>query len=279
MKYRMRLLALVMIMMLAMPFVSALAAVSCSSCSRSVDTATCNYCPYCGARVQSKMEITELRAGNDGTVSLAWKDGGNNGPYTVLYRYYVDENYFSDTQQKQIYWNNGDPAAARSAVLNAFVPGYDYWVMVEDKNGDVVRELYRSPVVHFFEDFNITTELKPMVKSGSTRNQLSSFSAKDLKNGTGYGIKLRMNFSSQSRNKTYTVMVAFVDPYGVPIREGFFTDVVIERGWDNWGWDFYNLDWYFDRVEQMYDTAPAGKYTALVFLNGQLAVSEQFSVN
>ncbi len=225
------------------------------------------------------LDITSMTLQADGTVRVQWTDRANGGPYDLLYRHKVSENYEDDWQQQQTYWRHITDTAEHEAVVTSFVPGEDYWVTIQSADGRTVVTDYHASPVRAFTDFKTRTELSPLLVDGETNTPINYIDADGLSSGRSYALSLRLYFSSLASNRTYRVTVGITDPNGVPVCSSTIAEETLQKGWVNWGWNAHSLDWTFERLKNMYDgELPSGAYKAQVFLDGNLAGEGSFSV-
>lgn len=287
----------------------ALAANYCINCGEYLGGAY-NYCPNCGTKqpaagggsstntttntdslagalgggsttnTGSSMTIDRVTRNTDGSLQVTWTDGGNNGPYNlyVLQKrsnsYSADMNHVVPAQMCQ------EGVYTTSAVANLVVPGNDYWIIVEDKNGNTTYKAYDGGTMPRFNEFDVEADINLKYRRDNAYEEVYAFSASDIaryQNSTSYGARIDLDYPQLARERQYTMLIAITNPNGDVIVDQCSEDILY-RGNYNYYWNFYTFDEYFAIMVDAYGTMPTGTYTWSLYYDGLYVTSDSFRI-
>ena len=273
----------------------------CAACGTDHGDKTYTFCPNCGARMgaaaatatpaaapvsteapSGQLEITGFVRNADGTHTVSWTDSGY-GPYRVRYSVKLSDDYSADTSSPLnagIYRAVKDYAETSYCVLS-LVPGQDYWISVVDSASQEAVFAYDAPSLTNFPGFSTQMTLEPRSRLNDMPTALSVFYADEIlaaSDGTEYGLFVRLNYDTLTAEQETFAVFAVTDPNGVLITLDYGTlSFTAGEGYYRY-WTFFSLDWYFEQMERLYDTIPAGEHTLWLYLDGGLATQAAFTV-
>lgn len=259
-------------------------ALSCSSCGKTV-TSDANFCYNCGAKIYKGssssssfstggVSITGASVNDDGTVTLRWTDSGNNGPYDLQYE-------FMDEAPNSFYWTDEENVRTKSFSFAWLVPGVDYILSVEDKNGNTTEYEYYASNPYYHNEIGSSFTLTPILREGSSSEDVSRFSASAITRNNGntqYGMRIKLRYSQLRKPRTYRYMFGVEAPnsYAEIVWAG---TLELPAGNSSLSpWNFIPLTDYFRILETYYEEVPVGDYTVTLYYDGTPVISETFYV-
>ena len=270
---RLMTLALVLMMILSAPAL----AVTCALCGE--DSGSDAYlCANClldmleEKDVSGGLEITGVLVMTDGTVTLCWSDGANNGPYSVYYE-------LLDAAPVPFGWTAAEAVYAYGLNLTRLVPGMSYRFTIKDAAGNTVEYDYFAQQPGEAERIGSKIRFKNMRIINDQRVS-GPWSASEvmLDNGIPHGLYLRLNYSMLKKARQYTFCVAVEAPNG-------FSDVILSGNLSMGAgksqmpaWGFIDMENYLSILENYYGGVPTGEYTVTMYFDGSVAASDTFII-
>lgn len=278
----------------------ALAANYCVNCGESLGGAYA-FCPFCGTQQPSNpggnsnnsnnnnnnnqtsgsVTITRVSKNTDGTLQVSWNDPAGNAPYSLYVLQKRSASYASDVnapvgmQKCQEYVNT------TSAVANLVVPGTDYWVIVEDSNGNQTYKEYDGGSMPRFYEFDVEADIQLKYRRDNAYEEVYAFSASDIsryQNTTSYGAYIQLDYPQLARERQYVMLIAIESPNGDLIVDTCGEDILY-RGNYNYYWNFYSFDEYIATMVEAYGTMPTGTYTWSLYYDGLFVTSDTFRIS
>ena len=225
-------------------------------------------------------EITNARLNNDGTVTINWDDSASNGPYKIKYMYYVNGDYYSAEQSKHLIYTQEDSWNAKTYTMTNLAPGTWYWILVYDADDNMTKYAYRPSVASNFKEFTVKISMDYRSRKGSNTKNISTFSARDIKNRPKYtyGAYIKLTYSQLKKARHYVGHVAISAPDGTVLTCEYWDDFDFSAGRSYTYWTLYSFDTAFDNAEKLYGEVPVGKYTWSLYFDGKFVNSYQFKV-
>lgn len=265
-------LALVFMMTLSIPAL----AESCALCGKETgnDAYLCAAC-LLGLMeekdVSGGLEITDVLANDDGSVTILWADAAENGPYTVYYE-------LLEKAPVPFGWTAAKAVNGSGIILTQLAPGTSYVFTVTNAAGNKAEHTYYAPKVvngnEIGARIGVTTQ--KMYESRTKTPWVASEIALD--NGIEHGLYLRMDYSMLKKTRYYAYCLVVEAPNG-------FADVVTSGNVTlTYGkstlpaWSFIRMDDYFSYLERYYGGIPAGEYKASMYFDGKFVHSDVFNV-
>lgn len=270
---RLLVLALVLMMTLSIPA----GAEGCALCGKETgsDTYLCANCLLGLLEekdVAGGLTIYGVALNEDGTVTLAWDDSADNGPYSV---------YYSLLEQAPVPfgWTAAENTTATAVVMTQLVPGVSYVFTVVDAAGNQADFVYYAPAVETGNEIGAKIRIHTRIRYNKKLLEYP-FSASEimLDNGKEHGMYLKLAYSMLRKTRNYVFSVTVEAPNG-------FTDVVLSGTMKlNYGksevpaWGFIVLDDYFSYLERYYGGVPTGEYLVSMNFNGKPAYTVSFEM-
>lgn len=283
----------------------ALAANYCINCGEYLGGAY-NFCPNCGTRqpaagesapaadtttsgttstpaqpVSSAITINRINKTEDGALSITWSDNAGAAPYKI-YALLKHSNSFTEDMtypvgpqlcQEEITGTTG--------LANKVVPGYDYWIIVEDCNGNKAYKEYDGGTAPRFNEFGVEADVMLKYSRDNAFEEVYAFSADDIrryKSSTSYGARINLSYPQLSRDRQYSMLVAIKDPNGDVIVDAVTEDILYRGRRITYYYNFYTFDEYFDILIDAYGAMPTGTYTWMMYYDGQFVTSDTFRI-
>lgn len=287
-------------MLLSIVLVFSMAAVAfadyCMNCGTELPSGA-NYCYSCGAKQSggstssgssssgasvstSGLKITGITNNGDGTVTIRWNDSAADSPYTVYSLQKFTNNFDSDLNADVGVFICTENVTSRMTVLDSLVPGQDYWLIVEDSDGDYVYKDYDGGSLPRFYEFNTDISIQLKYRRNNAYEEVTSFSASDFNRNranTTYGAYIRLDYPQLARARQYRYMVSITNPAGDVVTDSL-GDMDLSRGRSYTYWTYYSLDWYLGLMADNYGTLPLGTYTWSLYYDGLFVGSQTFRV-
>ncbi len=266
-------LALVLMMTLAVPAYAA-ECVLCGAESGS-DAYLCADCLLGMLEekdISGGLEIADVTVNEDGAVTLAWSDSGDNGPYSV---------YYSLLEQSPVPfgWTAVKNVQASAVTLNQLAPGVSYVFTVEDAAGNQAKTNYYAGKVENGNE--IGAKIRVHTKLIKETKPLDyPWSAAEIQEDNGYqhGLYVKMAYSMLRKTRNYAFSLTVEAPNG-------FADVVYSGNLTlNYGksevpaWGFVPMDDYFSYLERYYGGVPTGEYKVSMHFDGKHVYTVTFNV-
>ena len=210
----------------------------------------------------------------DGTLTINWT--GGVAPYKIQYMAARSEDFFEDRaagRSDGSYWTVGDSVEETTYTFTRLVPGEPYWIVVLDAEENGRYVLHTPPAAEKFDAFDIRLDVIPRSQVGETRTDIDCIPADiaGLEDETEHGAYIYLNYTNNGSPREALYQLAFVLPDGT-MRVDTVTTVTLVSGENKWlGWNFYNLEWYLNRLREYRDTLPEGDIIVRAYLDGQLA--------
>lgn len=223
--------------------------------------------------VSGGLEIVEAVRNDDGSVTLRWLDGADNGPYTVYYE-------LLERAPVPFGWTAAKNVQGNAFTLTQLVPGMSYVFTVEDAYGNRVECIYFAEKAGDGNEIGAKIRIHTKLRRGRMMKE-APLSASEimLDNGREHGLYLKMAYSMLRKTRNYNFCLTVEAPNG-------FADVVFAGGITlNYGksevpaWGFVALDDYFSYLERYYGGVPTGKYLVTMHFDGQPACVDTFTVS
>ncbi|MBQ2953679.1 MAG: zinc ribbon domain-containing protein [Clostridia bacterium] len=282
----------------------ALAANYCINCGAYLGGAY-NFCPDCGTKqpsagtstttnntnnntntntnqnTTSSMTIDRISLNDDGSLQVSWTDGANNAPYNLYVLQKRSNSYASDSIQVVPAQLCQQDVYTTSAVADMVVPGSDYWIIVEDKNGNTTYKAYDGGTTPRFNEFSVKANIELKYCRDNAYEEVYAFSASDIRryqNSTSYGAYIQLDYPQLARERQYTMLIAITSPNGDVVVDAVGEDILY-RGNYNYYWNFYTFDEYFSIMIDAYGTMPTGTYTWSLYYDGLFVTSDTFRIS
>ena len=214
---------------------------------------------------------------SDGVTTIRWEDSANAGPYTVTVQHRYSSGGSTRLAAARTFVSGTSSKSASNG--NVMVPGEPYTITVKDKNGKTATVNYQ-PAKRTYPDFKIGASLDLKTKTpNGTKNQ-SSLSAADIKKNISsytYGGILRLTYSQIRYERKTNWTVAFLTPNGDALVDGFY-EWSIPAGNHYSQWNHYSFNYLFNSMIYSYGSVPTGKYTWVLYFDGQQVSSTTFNV-
>ncbi len=214
---------------------------------------------------------------SDGVTTIRWEDSANAGPYTVTVQHRYTSGGSTRLAAARTFVSGTSSKSASNG--NVMVPGEPYTITVKDKNGKTATVNYQ-PAKRTYPDFKIGASLDLKTKTpNGTKNQ-SSLSAADIKKNISsytYGGILRLTYSQIRYERTTNWTIAFLTPNGDALVDAFY-EWHIPAGNTYSQWNHYPFNYLFDSMIYSYGSVPTGKYTWVLYFDGQQVSSTTFNV-
>ena len=270
---RLAALALVLMMTLCLPA----AAESCALCGK--DTGSDAYlCAAClldmlaEKDISGGLEITGVETGEDGLVTLTWKDAAAKGPYTVYYA-------LLESASTPFGWTAASNYAGTTLTLPQLAPGVSYVFTVMDADGNRVETTYFAPKPADNNEIGARIRFKTM-RLLDRSNKQNSWSVAEINEDNGYlhGLYLRLTYSTLKTTRFYNFCITVEAPNG-------FTDVIfsgdltLRHGKSQVPvWGFINMEDYLSCLDRYYGGIPTGEYIVTMYFDGGYVDSDTFVV-
>lgn len=228
----------------------------------------------------SGLEISKITNNGDGTVTVRWTDSAAKGPYNVHKLQKFSNNFDADLDAAIGSFICAEDTPSRTAVIDTLVPGVDYWIIVENANGDYVYEAYDAGSMPRFYEFNTDVSIQLKYRRNNAYEEVNSFSASDFnrnRSNTTYGAYIRLDYPQLARARQYRYMVSITDPSGEVIVDAL-GDMELSRGRSYTYWTYYSLDWYLGLLADQHGSLPVGTYTWTLYYDGMFVSSQTFRV-
>lgn len=266
-------LALVLMITLSLPAI----AEGCALCGKETGNET-YLCADCMLNLLAEkdaaggLEIIGTQANQDGSVTLLWQDGANNGPYRVYYE-------LLENAPIPFGWTAAENVASNAITLTQLVPGVSYVFTVADASGNRAKHVFYAPAVETGNEIGAKIRIHTKIRYADKLLEYP-FSASEimLDNGKEHGLYMKLAYSILRKTRNYAFTVTVKAPGG-------FSDVVLSGGMTlNYGksevpaWGFIGLDDYFSYLERYYGGVPVGKYLVTMNFDGKPAYTVSFMV-
>lgn len=293
---RKMLCAMLLSSLLVFTMVSVAFAAYCMDCGTELPNAA-NFCYNCGAKQSgsgsssgnssgnssssgSGLKITRITDNGDGTVTVRWTDSAADGPYNVHKLQKFTDDFDDDLDSAIGSFICAEDTSAKMAVIDTLVPGVDYWIIVEDADGDYVYEEYDAGSLPRFYEFNTDISIQLKYRRNNAYEEVTSFSASDFnrnRSNTTYGAYIRLDYPQLARARQYRYLVSITDPSGEVIVDAL-GDMELSRGRSYTYWTYYSLDWYLSLLADEHGSLPVGTYTWSLYYDGMFVSSQTFRV-
>ena len=234
------------------------------------------------ATTSRNFSISGVTKNSNGTVTVRWTDSANNGPYTLHYKQRSSGSWTQDRNSNFRYWNASEVGSvtSKSATLMRLVPGYSYWIIVRDSDGEEAVYEYIAGTAPNFTEYGNTLAITIKRKSNGATVDLREYSASDIAANMAtkeYFAYIRLDYSQLARAREYHGVMAIRDPRGQVIADNVATFNFNAGNYYTY-WGNYGLEWYFGKVKDSYGSIPTGTYTMYLYLDGKFATSDTFTV-
>ena len=224
------------------------------------------------------LRLNGLKYNTNGTVTITWKDNGK-GPFRVSYLDCWSGDIEADKKDKRTsaYWKAADNLTDTTCTLEYLVPGKAYWIVVTDSAGNSSNVICNTPS-YGTASMNMQVNLIPRMKKNGEDTDYGAFSAKALNasHTEDYGLNLHLKYSAIAVDTKRQCQFVLTLPNDVYFCLSAFEVNLFKDG--NTYWDFYDLDWAFEKVKDWYGQVLQGEYKLDVYLEGKLAGSSTFRV-
>ena len=219
------------------------------------------------------------RQNNEGTVTVKWTDSASRGPYKVTYRQLVSDDFNNSRQKKIWYYTATESTYLNSCVIEYMEPSANYWITVEDKDGNEVRYAYKPAKFLTFDSFNINIQGYLKQRKYGDGTKINYFSKTDFERMPLYdwGLYLKLSFSKRSSTRDYVAHFAVYDPNGIQHTVRRTDCVTIKKGHTYAYWDFVDLSQAFENAEK-YGDIVTGEWRMDIYLNGRYVGCYKFRV-
>lgn len=224
--------------------------------------------------ISGGLEITGAELGEDGCVTLTWRDAADNGPYTVYYE-------LLEAAPVTFGWTAAEDVEGNGVVLTQLAPGVSYVFTVKDAAGNQVEHVYYAPQPGDGNEIGARIRFKTMRRQGdSGSSKKNAWSAAEIEQDNGYehGLYLRLTYSTLKKTRNYAFCVTVEAPNG-------FADVIfsgtleLKQGKSQVPvWGFVPVDDYFACLQDYYGGVPVGEYIVTMYFNGGYVYSDTFEV-
>lgn len=278
---------------------SALAANYCISCGEYLGGAY-NFCPNCGTKqptaggesttpatpttppkpVASSISISRITKTEDGALSITWTDNGGNAPYRIYSLQKRSDSYTDDLALPVGRQLCQEDINSTTGLANRIVPGVDYWIIVEDCNGNTAYKEYDGGTAPRFNEFAVEAEIMLKYRRNNAFEEVYAFSADDIRryqNSTSYGARINLEYPQLARERQYSMLIAITNPTGDVIVDKVSEDILY-RGHYMYYWNFYTFDEYFAIIADAYGSMPTGTYTWSLYYDGLFVTSDSFRI-
>ena len=280
--------------MLVFAMTSVAFAAYCMSCGTELPNGA-NFCYNCGAKQSgggsssssgntssssSGLKITKITNNGDGTVTVRWSDSASDGPYNVHKLQKFTDDFDDDLDAAVGSFICAEDSSSKMAVIDTLMPGVDYWIIVEDADGDYVYEEYDAGSLPRFYEFNTDISIQLKYRRNNAYEEVTSFSASDFnrnRSNTTYGAYIRLDYPQLARARQYRYLVSITDPSGEVIVDAL-GDMELSRGRSYTYWTYYSLDWYLSILADEHGSLPVGTYTWSLYYDGMFVSSQTFRV-
>lgn len=282
----------------------ALAANYCINCGEYLGGAY-NFCPNCGTRqpaagesapaadtttsgttstpaqpVSSAITISRINKTEDGALSVTWSDNASASPYKI-YTLQKTSNSFTDDMNMPVGRQLcQEDINATTGLASKVVPGVDYWIIVEDCNGNVAYKEYDGGTAPRFNEFAVEADVQLKYRRDNAFEEVYAFSADDIRryqSSTSYGARINLEYPQLARERQYSMLIAITNPNGDVIVDKVSEDILY-RGHYMYYWNFYTFDEYFAIIVDAYGAMPTGTYTWSLYYDGQFVTSDSFRI-
>ncbi len=229
----------------------------------------------------SSLKITKISDLGNGTIRVQWSDSSSNGPYTVLCMQKRTSDYDDDEDTAVTRWIGAEDVYGKYADVNIMVPGQDYWIIVEDSDGNEVHKAYNAQTLSHFYEFNTTISMQLKYRRNGSYEEVNSFSASDIKrnrDNTTYGAYIRLDYPQLARERHYNYMVAIKAPTGEVFADSI-GEMELSYGRSYTYWSYFSFDWYFGIFLDNLEYVPTGTYTFMLYYDGMMVSSHNFRVS
>ncbi len=221
-------------------------------------------------------EILSVVENSDATVTVTWKDNGK-GPFDVDYVVRHSDDIEADKDVPGSYWSDASDVEGTSHVMEYFVPGCSYWIIVTDSTGAESVAIHQMAAAGA-SDLGMSITLRPRRDDNGTYTDLEYFSQAVLNQDhtESYGMYFDMDYKGRSEDWKPNGMFLLTMPNGesLVLRSGSINMFAAGSTY----WECYNLDWAFGRMKSWYGSVPAGEYRLDVYIDGEYAASSSFKV-
>ena len=223
--------------------------------------------------ISGGLEIADVTVNEDGSVTLAWSDSGDNGPYSVYYE-------LMERAPRSFGWTAARGFHGTSITLTRLVPGTSYTFIVKDSAGNEVEHAYYAPAVKNGNEIGAKIRIHTKLRNG--RNVLEypwSASEIELDNGKEHGLYMKLAYSMLRKTRHYAFSLSVEAPNGFAdvVYSG---DIVLNYGKSEVpAWGFIALDDYFSYLERYYDGVPTGEYKVTINFDGKPVYTVPFNVS
>ena len=232
-------------------------------------TASADYRTF---RVNTKVALTEK-----GHTIVTWEDSDGLGPYTVLYKY-------AQNNKPQYRFYASYYATSKMCEIDDLIPGKQYMIYVQDRNGDEVSGLITVPKTgdsHSTRNQTTTLTYEYTKQDGKVRT-LGTMSAaamtRNINRGYSYGLKYMMKFhSAASRAIVREATFAYYSPTGY-VETSHSTDFTLPKGANWWYWYDMLGEGFFNNLNSINGGIPAGRYKFEIYLDGHYFYGKYFTV-
>lgn len=282
----------------------AFAANYCINCGEYLGGAY-NFCPNCGTRqpaasegssggatdtvttpsspakpTSSSITINRINDTEDGALSITWTDSANAAPYSIYVLQKRSNSYTDDMKQPVGRQLCQEDITATTGLANKVVPGIDYWIIVEDCNGNVAYKEYDGGTAPRFNEFTVEAEIMLKYRRSNAFEEVYAFSADDIRRyqaSTSYGARINLEYPQLARERQYSMLIAITNPNGDVIVDKVSEDILY-RGHYMYYWNFYTFDEYFAIIADAYGSMPTGTYTWSLYYDGLFVTSDTFRI-
>ena len=208
----------------------------------------------------------------DGSVTLAWDDTADNGPYNVYYE-------LLESAPVPFGWTAAVGVQGNAVTVRQLAPGVNYVFTVEDASGNRAETVCYAPAAQVGNEIGAKIRIHTKVRYDD-KDLYLPFSASEIMqdNGKAHGLYLKMAYSMLARERNYAFSLTVEAPNG-------FKNVVLSGALTlNYGksevpaWGFIALDDYFSYLERYYGGVPTGEYTVTMNFDGKPACAVSFGV-
>ena len=282
----------------------ALAANYCINCGEYLGGAY-NFCPNCGTRqpaagesapaadtttsgttstpaqpVSSAITINRINKTEDGALSITWSDNAGAAPYKI-YALQKYSNSFTDDMNMPVGRQLcQEDVPSTTGLANKVVPGVDYWIIVEDCNGNVAYKEYDGGTAPRFNEFAVEADIQLKYRRNNAFEEVYAFSSDDIRryqSATSFGARINLEYPQLARERQYSMLIAITNPNGDVIVDKVSEDILY-RGHYMYYWNFYTFDEYSAIITDAYGAMPTGTYTWSLYYDGLFVTSDTFRI-